>query len=59
MSDLTQLVIVTALAAAALAVLMRPYVMRPSRKKAGATGDAGCPGCGTCDDAPAPASGRR
>lgn len=61
MNDLTQVIIVTLLAAAALTVLLRPYIRPASRKSssAGSTGDAGCPGCGTCDDAPAATPTRR
>jgi len=58
MNDLTQFIVVTLLAAVALIALLRPY-LRPASKKSSSTGEAGCPGCGTCDDAPATTSSRR
>jgi hypothetical protein len=58
MNDLTQVIIVTLLAAAALIALLRPYFFRPARKASAST-DVGCPGCGTCDDAPAATPTRR
>jgi hypothetical protein len=58
MSDLSQVIVVTLFAAVALGALLRPYISRPA-KKASTSTDAGCPGCGTCDDAPAATSNRR
>ncbi len=49
MSDLSQVIVVTLFAAAALGALLRPYI-RPTSRKSSSAGEAGCPGCGTCDD---------
>jgi hypothetical protein len=53
MNDLIQVLVVTLVAAVALAALLRPYI-RPASRKRSPAGDAGCPGCGTCDDVAAP-----
>jgi hypothetical protein len=49
MNDLIQVIVVTLVAAVALAALLRPYI-RPAARKSPSSGEAGCPGCGTCDD---------
>jgi hypothetical protein len=52
MNDVVQLVAVTLVAGAALALLVRPYVRKSSH--AGPKDGAGAPGCGTCDHSKKP-----